>query len=95
LTLKDNYTFGEKDCLFLFEYVGQDIYMITEHQGSNRGNRTATLRWNQPHNLLQIHCKPDEINGWCRTETLSYLDTLSDAGIGNAKVYVIEHNLFV
>lgn len=46
LTLKANYTLGEKDRLYLSGYFGQDIFMFTEHQGFSWGNRTATLRWN-------------------------------------------------
>jgi len=46
LTMKANYTFGEKDRLYLSGYFGQDKFMFTEHQGFSWGNRTATLRWN-------------------------------------------------
>jgi len=46
LTLKANYTLGEKDRLYLSGYSGQDMFMFTESQGFSWGNRTATLRWN-------------------------------------------------
>ena len=46
LTLKANYTLGEKDRLYLSGYFGRDRFMFTEHQGFSWGNRTATLRWN-------------------------------------------------
>jgi hypothetical protein len=46
LTLKANYTLGEKDRLYLSGYFGQDKFMFTKNQGFSWGNRTATLRWN-------------------------------------------------
>ncbi|MFC2113101.1 carboxypeptidase-like regulatory domain-containing protein [Bacteroidota bacterium] len=46
LTLKANYTLGDKDRLYLSGYFGQDKFMFTENQGFSWGNRTATLRWN-------------------------------------------------
>ena len=46
LTLKANYTLGEKDRIYLSGYFGQDRFMFTENQGFSWGNRTATLRWN-------------------------------------------------
>ena len=50
LTMKANYTFGEKDRLYLSGYFGEDKFMFTEDQGFNWGNRTATLRWNHVFN---------------------------------------------
>ena len=50
LTLKANYTLGEKDRLYLSGYFGEDQFMFTENQGFSWGNRTATLRWNHVFN---------------------------------------------
>ncbi len=46
MTLKANYTLGEKDRIYLSGYFGQDKFMFTENQGFSWGNRTTTLRWN-------------------------------------------------
>jgi len=50
LTMKANYTFGEKDRLYLSGYFGEDQFMFTEDQGFSWGNRTATVRWNHVFN---------------------------------------------
>lgn len=46
LTLKANYTLGEKDRIYLSGYFGQDQFLFSENQGFSWGNRTSTLRWN-------------------------------------------------
>ncbi|MFC2124907.1 carboxypeptidase-like regulatory domain-containing protein [Bacteroidota bacterium] len=46
LTLKTNYSFGEKDRVYLSGYLGRDVFMFDKNQGFSWGNRTATLRWN-------------------------------------------------
>ena len=46
LTLKTNYTFNEKNRLFLSGYLGRDVFLFDGTQGFTWGNKTATLRWN-------------------------------------------------
>ena len=50
LTLKTNWTLGEKDRLFLSGYTGRDNFRFGEDAGFNWGNATATLRWNHIYN---------------------------------------------
>ncbi len=50
LTLKANYTLGDKDRVYLSGYFGKDQFMFSEDQGFNWGNRTGTLRWNHVFN---------------------------------------------
>lgn len=45
LTMKTNYTFNDKNRLFLSGYWGRDVFTF-QGQGFNWGNRTGTLRWN-------------------------------------------------
>ncbi len=46
MTLKANYTLGEKNRIYLSGYFGQDKFMFAENQGFSWGNRTTTVRWN-------------------------------------------------
>lgn len=46
LTLKTNYTFSDKNQIFLSGYFGQDNFKFDAQQGFSWGNRTATVRWN-------------------------------------------------
>lgn len=46
LTLKTNFTAGEKDRLFLSGYLGRDNFIFGSQAGFNWGNQTGTLRWN-------------------------------------------------
>ncbi len=46
LTIKTNYTFSEKDRIFLSGYLGRDNFVFGEQAGFNWGNATGTLRWN-------------------------------------------------
>ena len=50
LTLKTNWTLGEKDRLFLSGYTGRDNFRFGDDAGFNWGNATATLRWNHIYN---------------------------------------------
>ncbi len=50
LTLKTNWTLGEKDRLFLSGYTGRDNFGFGDQAGFNWGNATATLRWNHVYN---------------------------------------------
>ncbi len=45
LTLKANYSIGEKDKVFLSGYLGRDVFGIAQF-GFNWGNSTLTARWN-------------------------------------------------
>ncbi len=46
LTLKTNYSFNNKNTLYLSGYLGRDIFKFDKRQGFSWGNKTATLRWN-------------------------------------------------
>ncbi|MEQ8470148.1 MAG: TonB-dependent receptor [Marinoscillum sp.] len=46
LTLKTNYTYNDKNRIFLSSYLGRDVFMFDKTQGFTWGNKTATLRWN-------------------------------------------------
>ncbi len=46
LTGKVNYTFGQRNRLYLSGYTGRDIFFFDKNQGFSWGNNTATLRWN-------------------------------------------------
>lgn len=46
LNLKADYSFGDKDRVFLSGYLGQDKLGVTGQFGIDWGNSTATLRWN-------------------------------------------------
>ena len=46
LTLKTNYTYNDKNRIFLSAYLGRDVFMFDKQQGFTWGNKTATLRWN-------------------------------------------------
>lgn len=45
LTLKANYSLGEKDKVFLSGYIGRDVFGVASF-GFNWGNQTLTARWN-------------------------------------------------
>lgn len=45
LTIKTNYSFGEKDKVFLSGYLGRDVFGVSQF-GFNWGNATLTARWN-------------------------------------------------
>ena len=46
INAKANYSFGEKDRVFLSGYFGQDKFGFGESFGFEWGNTTGTLRWN-------------------------------------------------
>jgi hypothetical protein len=46
LNMKANYTFGEKDRIFLSGYFGRDRFSFSDIFGFNWGNATGTVRWN-------------------------------------------------
>ena len=46
LTLKTNYTFNDKDRLFLSGYLGRDRFQFGAAAGFSWGNQTGSLRWN-------------------------------------------------
>src|SRR6185437_2065520 len=46
LNAKANYSFGDKDRLYLSGYFGRDVLAQSNIAGINWGNTTATLRWN-------------------------------------------------
>ncbi|MCC6691728.1 MAG: TonB-dependent receptor [Bacteroidia bacterium] len=46
LTAKANYTFSDKNRLFLSGYLGRDVFGAANVFGFNWGNATGTLRWN-------------------------------------------------
>lgn len=46
LTLKTNYTFNEKNRVYLSAYLGRDVFLFDGLQGFTWGNKTSTLRWN-------------------------------------------------
>jgi len=46
LTAKANYTFNEKNKVFLSGYFGRDVFGAANIFGFNWGNSTGTLRWN-------------------------------------------------
>lgn len=57
LSLKANYTLGEKDKLFLSGYYGRDVFAFGDFFQNNYGNKTGTLRWNHvfsPRILLNV-----------------------------------------
>ncbi|NBP58968.1 hypothetical protein EBU71_20965, partial [bacterium] len=45
LTMKANYSIGQKDKLFVSGYLGRDVFGVDEF-GFNWGNATLTTRWN-------------------------------------------------
>lgn len=45
LNLKTNYTFNEKNRIFLSGYFGRDVYSFRNLFGIDWGNATGTLRW--------------------------------------------------
>lgn len=45
LTLKANYSLGQKDKVFLSGYIGRDVFGVASF-GFNWGNQTLTARWN-------------------------------------------------
>jgi hypothetical protein len=45
LTMKANYSIGQKDKLFISGYLGRDVFGVDEF-GFNWGNATLTTRWN-------------------------------------------------
>lgn len=46
LTLKANYSLGEKDRIYISSYFGRDVFDAASIFASNWGNGTATVRWN-------------------------------------------------
>ena len=46
INAKVNYTFGDKDHLYLSGYFGRDVFSQANIAGINWGNSTGTLRWN-------------------------------------------------
>jgi hypothetical protein len=46
LNLKDNYSLGKKDRIYLSGYFGRDVLGVGETFNSFWGNTTGTLRWN-------------------------------------------------
>jgi hypothetical protein len=46
LTMKANYSLGEKDRIYLSSYFGRDVFDANGLFTSNWGNGTATFRWN-------------------------------------------------
>jgi len=46
LTAKANYTFNDKNRIFISGYMGRDVFGAASVFGFNWGNATATVRWN-------------------------------------------------
>lgn len=46
LTAKANYSFSERDRIYLSGYFGRDNFLFSKNQGFSWGNQTATVRWN-------------------------------------------------